>query len=182
MLCTLSCALNPNRNPGRSQTDVEKIFKKFIGAKQVIWLSGEAIDGDDTDGHIDQLARFTDKATIVYAWSESDDPQHSRMSRNLEDLRSGLAQFDLNDVRLVALPTPPPIVLHERRIPASYCNFLIANGLVVVPQFGDPHSDEQALEILTPLFPERKVVGLNSVNLSVGLGSFHCLSQQQPEV
>ena len=128
------------------------------------------------------MLNIIDNKTIVHAWSEPDDPQHNRLAQNLRDLNAGLAQFGLSDIRLVPLPTPPPIVLHQRRLPASYCNFLIANGLVVVPQFGTPKSDQQALEILKPLFPDRNVVGLDSVNLAVGLGSFHCLSQQQPAV
>jgi agmatine deiminase len=182
LLCTSSCALDPNRNPEKSLDEVEEILRDYLGAKQVVWLSGDAIEGDDTDGHIDQLARFTDEKTIVYAWSEPDDPQHTGLAQNLEDLESGLTRFDLSRIRLIALPMPPPIVRNERRVPASYCNFLIANGVVVVPQFGEAHSDRQAIEILTPLFPDRDVVGLNSVNLSVGLGSFHCLSQQQPAI
>lgn len=180
LLCTRSCAFDPNRNPGKSLNEVEQIFQKYLGAKQIVWLSGDAIEGDDTDGHIDQLARFTDEKTIVYAWSAPDDPQHAGLAQNLEDLKTGLARLDLGEIRLIALPMPAPITRRERRVPASYCNFLIANGVVIVPQFGEADCDRQAIEILTTLFPGRDVVGLNSLNLSVGLGSFHCLSQQQP--
>ena len=182
MLCTRSCAFDPNRNPGKSLAEVEQMFADYLGVKQIIWLSGDAIEGDDTDGHIDQLARFIDDETIVYAWCHDHaDPQHARLAQNLSDLKNGLAGFGLTDFRLIPLPIPDPIELCGRRVPGSYCNFLIANGVVVVPQFGDTTYDRIAMEILTPLFPRHEVVALNSVNLSVGLGSFHCLSQQQPE-
>lgn len=180
MLCTRTCALDPNRNPGKTLAEVERVFERYLGAKQVVWLSGDAIEGDDTDGHIDQLARFTDENTIVYAWGLTDDPQHAALARNRDDLEKGLKRIGLSHVRLIELPIPSPMTQHGRRVPASYCNFVIANGVVVVPQFGDVRSDRQAIEILKPLFPGREVVGLESINLSVGLGSFHCLSQQQP--
>lgn len=182
LLSTSSCALDPNRNPDKSLEDVEKIFRHYLGATQIVWLSGNAIDGDDTDGHIDQLARFTDEKTIVYASCDKSDPQHDNLIQNLLDLKTGVARFESEGVRLIPLPLPPAIFRHGRRIPASYCNFVIANGLVVVPQFGEAYCDRQAIEILTPLFPDQEVVGLSSLNLSVGLGSFHCLSQQQPAI
>ncbi len=181
MLCTRTCALDPNRNPNSSLSDVETIFKHHLGVKDIIWLTGDAIEGDDTDGHIDQLARFTDDRTIVYAWIDDEsDPQFPAVAKNLDDLRSGLMKASLTDCRLIPLPVPPEIHLHDRRIPASYCNFLICNGLVVVPQFGVARYDELAMEALTPLFPNHRLVALDSLNLTVGLGSFHCLSQQQP--
>ena len=172
LLSTRSCALDPNRNPDKSLEDVEKILRHYLGAQQIVWLSGSAIDGDDTDGHIDQLARFTDEKRIVYASCSRNDPQHNNLVRNLEDLKSGMSRIEMDGVRLIPLPLPAPLAFHKRRIPASYCNFVIANGLVVVPQFGAAHSDRQAIEILTPLFPGREVVGLDSRNLSVGLGHF----------
>ena len=180
LLCTRSCALDPNRNPGKSIGEVERIFEQTLGAKQVLWLSGDAIEGDDTDGHIDQLARFTDGQTIVYAWSAPGDPQAAGLTQNLRDLETGLQQCQLSEIKLIPLPMPEPMKRHGRRIPASYCNFVIANGVVVVPQFGHESSDLQAMELLIRLFPDRNVVGLSSIELSVGLGSFHCLSQQQP--
>jgi agmatine deiminase len=181
MLCTKSCALNSNRNPGKSLEEVESIFRTHLGVDQILWLSGDAVEGDDTDGHIDQLARFTDDRTIVYAWSNDEsDPQRIGLTENLQDLRRGLKSGLREDYRLIPLPIPPKMELHGRRIPASYCNFLICNGLVIVPQFGQPEFDEMAMQILTPLFPQHRLVGLDSLNLTVGLGSFHCLSQQQP--
>lgn len=182
MLGTRSCSLDPNRNPNISLEQVEKVLGENLGVQTLIWLSGDAIEGDDTDGHIDQLARFTDRETIVYAWSDNpNDPQAVGLTQNLDDLRSELAAAELEHYRLIPLPIPGPLEYCQRRIPASYCNFLITNDLVLVPQYGEPE-DAQAIDILTPLFPARAVVGLPSMNLSVGLGSFHCLSQQQPAV
>ena len=184
ILSTLSCALDPNRNSSDStelQQRFEAAFEKYLGAEKTIWLPGDAIAGDDTDGHIDQLARFTSAKTLVYASCDSDDDQYDRFAENLAALQTGLAAID-DDFELHALPVPKqPIHFCGRRLPASYCNFLITNDLVVVPQFGCPE-DVQAMEILKPLFPDRYVVGLPSRNLSVGLGSFHCLSQQQPAI
>lgn len=182
MLSTESCALDPNRNKDHSLEQIEQTLIKSLGASSVIWLQGDAIEGDDTDGHIDQLARFTDDKTIVYAWSEDkNDPQGSGLRQNQSDLKSGLVSNGLGDTRLVPLPLPPPIYFRQMRLPASYCNFVITNQQVIVPQFGTA-SDQQAIEILAPLFPDREVIGLPSFHLSVGLGSFHCLTQQQPAV
>jgi agmatine deiminase len=184
VLSTVSCAGDINRNEG-AQADLlerfEAAFARYLGAKHTIWLSGDAIDGDDTDGHIDQLARFTDATTLVYAWCDASNAQFHALSQNLADLKDGLDQLEAT-FQLVALPIPDQAIeFCGRRVPASYCNFLITNELVVVPQFGCPE-DGQAVEILKPLFPDRYVVGLPSRNLAVGLGSFHCLSQQQPQV
>lgn len=179
LLSTKSCALDPNRNPDVGIEQVEQIFGEFLGAKAVIWLNGDAIEGDDTDGHIDQLARFTDDSTIVYAWTDDkQDEQYNGLAQNLKDLKNGLGKYGL-EYRLVPLPIPAAMEFCDRRIPASYCNFLITNNAVLVPRFDVPE-DEIALGILQPLFPNRTVVALPSKNLSVGLGSFHCLSQQQP--
>jgi agmatine deiminase len=181
MLCTRSCALDPNRNPGKSMESIEGIFRQMLGVEQIVWLNGDAIEGDDTDGHIDQLARFVNEETIVYAWSDDpQDPQRQGLQENLEDLKTGLSRAGRSKTRLVPLAIPPRRELHGRAIPASYCNFLIGNGWVAVPQFDAATQDQRAVEILTKLFPDRKVLALDSLNLTVGLGSFHCLSQQQP--
>ena len=181
LLSTKSCALDPNRNADVELESVDTILAQHLGTSKHIWLTGgKAIAGDDTDGHIDQLARFTDQKTIVYAWTEhQDDPQLEGLKQNRDDLQRELKLAQLDDVRLIPLPIPAKIEYCQRRIPASYCNFLITNELVIVPQFGQPE-DEQAIEILAGLFATRRTIGLDSLNLSVGLGSFHCLSQQQP--
>ena len=181
LLSTKSCALDPNRNPDHTLEQVDTLLASLLGTQKHIWLSGDAIEGDDTDGHIDQLARFVNETTIVYAWADDkDDPQLVGLQQNLTDLREGLDSNGLGHYKLVALPIPKKIEIHGRRIPASYCNFLITNEMVVVPQFSQPE-DDQAIAILKDLFAGRKIVGLPSLNLSVGLGSFHCLSQQQPK-
>ncbi len=181
LLCTRSCALNPNRNPGLQLSQVESILKQYLGVKICIWLTGNAIEGDDTDGHIDQIARFVNPTTIVVATEGGNKRSRSEgIKQNRKELRDQLDFHGLEDYQLVALPLPGPFTFCGRAIPASYCNFLITNELVLVPQFG-VDEDGQALQILSPLFPGRKTVGLPSKNLAVGLGSFHCLSQQQPK-
>ena len=182
MMCTKSCAMDQNRNPDWTLDQIEYELRGCLGGKQIIWLDGDAIAGDDTDGHIDQLARFVPGHKIVYAWTNDlDDPQRQNLQSNLDQLRQALSQFGMG-YQLVPLPLPQPIHFHNLRLPASYCNFYITNRSVVVPQFDQPKSDQQALEILISLFPDRNVVGLPSVNLIAGLGSFHCLTQQQPAV
>lgn len=184
LLSTRSCALDANRNAysdeGEQLGKFETAFEELLGVRQTIWLPGEALAGDDTNGHIDQLARFTDARTVVYAWCDESDPQRRALEDNLKALRMGLAAVD-GDFELVPLSVPRPIEMQGRRIPASYCNFLITNDLVVVPQFGCDE-DKPALEVLRALFPDRYLAGLPSRNLAVGLGSFHCLSQQQPRL
>ena len=181
LLSTKSCALDPYRNAKIELESVDTILAQHLGTEKHIWLTGgKAIFGDDTDGHIDQLARFTDHNTIIYAWTDHDgDPQLEGLEQNYRDLERELKLAQLDDMRLIPLPIPAKIEYCQRRIPASYCNFLITNEQVIVPQFGQPE-DAQAIEILASLFSSRQTIGLDSLNLSVGLGSFHCLSQQQP--
>ena len=181
LLCTKSCAFDPQRNPNLSPVEIEQRIKCPLHAADAIWLAGDAIVGDDTDGHIDQLARFTPGGAILYAWSEAqDDPQQVGLAQNLEDLRRGLAELGRNDL-LVPLPLPDPVRLFEAQLPACYCNFYITNGSVLVPAYGD-RKDDRARGIIAEHFPGRRTISLPSVNLSVGLGSFHCLTQQQPTI
>ncbi len=181
MLSTRSCALDPNRNPEHGLGDVDEILGRHLGTDKHIWLSGNSLEGDDTDGHIDQLARFVDHQTIVYAWTtDKNDSQYFGLEKNLIELRRELVANDLGNISLIPLPIPAPIEYCGRRIPASYCNFLITNELVIVPQFKQLQ-DQLAINCFKRVFPSREVVGLDSLNLSVGLGSFHCLSQQQPQ-
>jgi agmatine deiminase len=181
LLTTESCVLNPNRNPGKSKRDAETILRERLGCLRVVWLPGESetdrlLQGDDTDGHIDQLARFVNDTTLVYAAVDKNDPRRSAAELNLSVIEKALP-----DVERVPLKIPKPFSHCGRTIPASYCNFLITNGSVIVPQFDVPE-DSAAVERLADLFEGRKIVPLPSRNLSVGLGSFHCLSQQQPAV
>lgn len=183
VLSTISCAIDPNRNGSIEESmrlaTFESAFETYLGAKHTVWIPGDAVEGDDTDGHIDQLARFVNESTIVYAWCENEsDPQHAALKANLESLKSGLAAIGEN-FEFKPLAIPKPIEAFGRRVPASYCNFLIANDLVVVPQFG-VEEDAAAMATLKSCFPEHHLIGLPSRNLSVGLGSFHCLSQHVP--
>ena len=182
ILTTEMCLLNPNRNPNLDRAGIERYLRDYLGAKKVLWLSGGEIEGDDTDGHIDQLARFVDPTTIVAA--SCDDPSDANYEpclANLEQLRAMTDQDD-RPLKIVELPLPPPLYVDDQRLPAGYCNFLIVNGAVIVPQFEVPDADRRALEILQPLFPGREVIGSPSRNLIWGLGSFHCSSQQEPQV
>ena len=180
LITTRSCALAENRNPNSSQDKAETLFRKYLGAKDIVWLPGDAIDGDDTDGHIDQLARFTDDSTILHAWTQdSSDPRRPAIEENVEALKVAMAEID-SGCQFVELPITEPIHYCNLTLPASYCNFLIVNGGVIVPQFEQTESDANAVAILSACFPNREIVALPSKNLTVGLGSFHCLSQQQP--
>ena len=181
LLCTRNCVLNSNRNPNLSESNATEILKSSLGVQHVIWLDGDGITGDDTDGHIDQLARFTPSEMVLYAWVDDEsDPQRPALEHNLNELKTGLERFDLG-VHPVPLPLPSPVFFDGQRLPASYCNFYITNRSVIVPQFDDP-ADAQAIDIIAMQFPEHQTVGLPSKNISVGLGSFHCLTQQQPSV
>lgn len=179
ILTTESCLLNPNRNPQLSREEVEGYLRDYLGAKKILWLTGGEIAGDDTDGHIDQIARFVNPTTIVV--SACDDPADDNYEPSLQNRREleTMTDQDGHQLKVVPLHLPRPLFCDGQRLPAGYCNFLIANGVVIVPQFGDP-ADAKAIRTLQPLFPGRDVRGCPSLNLIWGLGSFHCLSQQEP--
>jgi agmatine deiminase len=179
ILTTESCLLNPNRNPHLSRDEVEGYLREYLAAKKVLWLTGGEIAGDDTDGHIDQIARFVNPTTVVVSHCEdTSDANYEPTQQNLRELKA-MADQDGNPLAIVPLPLPRPLFRDGQRLPAGYANFLIANGVVIVPQFGDP-ADDEAIGVLQPLFPGRDVRGSPSLNLVWGLGSFHCLSQQEP--
>jgi agmatine deiminase len=164
------------RNPGLGAADYERAFADYLGVERTIWL-GEGCVGDDTHGHVDDIARFTDERTVVLAYEpDPADENHRRMEDNLRRLE--LAGRD-GVLRVVKLPFPEPVVMEGERLPASYANFYVANGVVLVPTFND-RNDRVALGILAELFPDRHVVGIHAVDLVWGLGSIHCLTQQQP--
>ena len=175
LLSTEECLLSPvqARNPQLTRSEIERALRDYLGARQVIWLHN-GIAGDDTHGHIDDLARFVSPSTVVIA-SEPD-----RTDPNYEPLRENLAILRKQPLRVVKLPMPAPLIFDDRRLPASYANFYIANGLVLVPTFNDPH-DRIALNTLAGLFPDREVIGIHAVELVWGLGTLHCMTQQQPE-
>jgi len=180
LLTTEECLLGEvqARNPGLDRAGMERIFAQYLGVGHVVWL-GRGIEGDDTHGHVDDLARFVDPRTVVTAVEpRAGDPNHERLQDNLGRLQTACDQDGL-PLRVVKLPMPREVVFKGQRLPASYANFTIANGLVLVPTFNDP-ADRSALDILSRLFPDRQVVGIHSVDLVLGLGTLHCLSQQQP--
>jgi agmatine deiminase len=180
LLTTEECLLSKiqQRNPGMKRKDYEKVFADYLGAKNVIWL-GSGIAGDDTHGHIDDLTRFVSPDTVVTA-VESDpaDPNYEPLRDNIRRLRTATDQ-DGKALAIIELPMPAPVIFEGRRLPASYANFYIANGIVLVPVFNDPN-DRFALDILANLFPNREVVGIYSGDLIWGFGAMHCMTQQQP--
>lgn len=178
LLTTEACLLNPNRNPHLNKAQIEQYLRDFLGVTNILWL-GDGIVGDDTDGHIDDLTRFVNPTTAVTVVEE--DPQdvnHEILQDNLQRLR-GLKDQDGKPLRIVELPMPGVIEHDGQRLPASYANFYIANQIVLVPTYRAAN-DAKALEILQREFPDRRVMGVDSSELIWGLGSFHCISQQEP--
>ncbi|MDX2114776.1 MAG: agmatine deiminase family protein, partial [Planctomycetota bacterium] len=180
VLTTTSCLLNPNRNPKMSRRDVEAALKQFYGQSHVCWL-GEGIVGDDTDGHIDDLARFLDPRTIVIAVEpDRKDANHEI----LEDNRRRAAELrdqDGEPFRIVEIPMPGVIEHDGQRLPATYLNFLFINNAVLVPTFRHKKSERRALAILQDHLPNHRVVGVDCLDLIWGLGAIHCLTQQEPK-
>jgi agmatine deiminase len=178
LLTTTACLLNANRNPQLNKNQIEQFLKDYLGVSQVLWL-GEGIVGDDTDGHIDDISRFVDEKTIVTVVEEDPkDENFEILQENLKLLKS-FKNVEGNAFRIVELPMPEIVQHQEQRLPASYANFYIANKIVLVPTYRS-RNDKRALDILQNLFPSRKVIGIDSTELIWGLGSFHCISQQEP--
>ena len=181
LLTTEECLLSDiqARNPDLNRENLEQLFADYLGIEKVLWLN-RGIVGDDTHGHIDDLARFVGVRTVVVA------AEANPTDDNYEPLRENLARLhEMMDqqgrkLEIVPLPMPAPLYLNGIRLPASYANFYIANGIVLVPTFNDPN-DRLALGILADLFPGRKVVGIHSVDLVWGLGTLHCMTQQEPK-
>ena len=178
LLTTEACLLNPNRNPNFSRDDLEKILKKFLGVSQILWL-GDGIEGDDTDGHIDDITRFVNQDTVVTVVEKnSTDPNHAILENNLKRLRA-MKLIDGSALNVIELPMPPRIEREGQRLPASHANFYITNNSVLLPVFGGA-SDQVAKGLLADLFPTRTIVPIDCRELIWGLGAFHCLTQQQP--
>jgi agmatine deiminase len=175
LLTTEECLLSPvqARNPGFTRRDWERVFRAHLGVRETIWL-GRGIAGDDTHGHIDDLARFTSSdAVVTVTEPDKSDPNHEPLKENLGRLRAR------GDLRVVTLPSPEPVYFAGQRLPASYANFYIANGLVLAPTFSDKN-DLAALRTLARLFPDREIVAIPCRDLVLGLGTLHCMTQQQP--
>jgi agmatine deiminase len=179
LLTSEQCLLNRNRNPQLTRAQIEQNLRDYLGVKTILWV-GEGIIGDDTDGHIDDITRFfKPDGFITCVESNASDPNHKILEENLARLRAFRTpagkSFDI-----VTLPMPAPFEFKGQRVPASYANFLIVNGAVLVPTFQQPKRDDEALEIIRGCFPGREVVGIDCYHLIWGLGTLHCISQQQP--
>src|SRR5260370_10886396 len=179
LLTTESCLLNPNRNPSLGRAEIEQRLRDYFGVQDILWL-GEGIEGDDTDGHIDDLARFVSENTVVTVVEESrEDKNYEPLQENRARLRE--TRIGNRKIDIITLPMPKKIVRENLRLPATYANFYIANSCVLLPTFADPN-DEIGSSILQNLFPSRRVIGIDCRELIWGLGTFHCLTQQQPAV
>ena len=179
VLTTEACLLHPNRNPHLNRAQIEQYLRDFLGVRQVLWL-GDGIVGDDTDGHVDDLTRFVNPTSVVTVVEEDPaDENYELLQENLRRLRT-MKDQDGRALRVVELPMPGKLEHDGQRLPASYANFYLANEMVLVPTYRDAN-DRRALEILQREFPQRRVLGIDSLELIWGLGSFHCISQQEPE-
>ena len=177
VLTTEQCVLHENRNPGISKADIERHLADYCAVRHVIWLS-KGIVGDDTDGHIDEVARFVGPRTVVAAVAhDSTDPNYGTLRDNLAQLHTSTDEQG-RPLEIIELPMPGPTYYKTTRLPVSYTNFYIANGVVIVPQFEDP-ADAAAIDTLAKLFPDRQIRGLPAKQLAWGLGTYHCITQQQ---
>ncbi|MCI0339414.1 MAG: agmatine deiminase family protein [Acidobacteria bacterium] len=180
LITTEACLLNPNRNPHHNREQIEQYLKDYLGVTNILWL-GEGIAGDDTDGHVDDLTRFVSLDTVVTVIE--DDPQDENyevLKENYERLLQ-MRDQDGNPLRVIKLPMPGPVYFEDQRLPASYANFYIANKSVLVPAYRH-ENDEKACAILQEIFTDRQVIGVDCTQLIWGLGSIHCVTQQQPAV
>lgn len=179
LLTTESCLLNPNRNPDLTRDEIETKLRDFLGVKKIVWL-GDGIEGDDTDGHVDDLTRFVAPNTVVTVIEEDEsDPNHEALQTNYERLQTVTLRKH-EPLEIHKLPMPSKIVRDGQRLPASYANFYIANEVVLLPVFGETN-DAWAESVLKELFPKRRIAPIDCRELIWGLGAFHCLTQQQPK-
>ncbi len=179
LLTSESCLLNPNRNPGMSRTQIERKLRDFIGVQEIFWL-GRGTEGDDTDGHIDNLARFVDERRVLAVIEDDpDDANYEPLQENYTRLRE--MRIGGEPLEILTLPMPARIDREDLRLPASYANFYIANECVILPVYAD-QNDEAAINTLRDAFPTRRIVPVDCRELIWGLGAFHCLTQQQPAV
>ena len=180
ILTSTACLLNKNRNPRLNQAQIEEYLLEYYGMEQVLWVD-EGIVGDDTDGHIDDTVRFVNEDTVLAVVEENKaDENYELLQTNLKQLRQ-MRLLSGRQLNIVELPMPEAVIYDDQRLPASYANFYISNRYVIVPVFGSKNED-QALSVIADCFKNREVIGINSVDIIWGLGSFHCLSQQEPLV
>jgi agmatine deiminase len=179
VITSTCCLLNPNRNPHLSKSAVEQYLMDYYGQEQVLWVE-EGIEGDDTDGHIDDTVRFVNEDTVIAVVEDKrEDNNYALLQRNLRDLKK-MRLADGRPLNIIELPMPDDVIWEDQRLPASYANFYIANKYVIVPTFRSPQKDQLAISIIAACFPGRETVGIDSTDIIWGLGSFHCLSQQEP--
>jgi len=180
LITTTACLLNKNRNPQLNQKQIEGYLRDYYGVEQILWLR-DGIVGDDTDGHIDDITRFVSEDTVVTVVEENKtDDNYSLLQENLKELKK-MRLLNGKQINIIELPMPSPVIYEGQRLPASYANFYISNAAVVVPTYRDKN-DAKALDVLSACFPDRKVIGIDSTDVIWGLGSWHCLSQQEPAV
>ena len=180
VLTSTACLLNPNRNPHLTQAQIEEYLRAYYGVEQVLWVD-EGIVGDDTDGHIDDTVRFVNEDTVLTVIETNrSDENYSLLQHNLKQLKS-MRLSNGKQLNIVEIPMPEPLSYEGQRLPCSYANFYIANQSVIVPVFNSKN-DDKALQLIEECFPGRQVIGIDSTDIIWGLGSFHCLSQQEPAV
>ncbi len=180
LITSTCCLLHPNRNPDLDRAQIEGYLRDYYGVEQILWVK-EGIIGDDTDGHIDDTVRFVNADTVITVIEDdAADANYQLLKDNLADL-AAMRLLNGKQLNIVELPMPEAVIHEDQRLPASYANFYIANEVVVVPTFRCER-DEKALRIIQDCFPSRRVVGIDSTDIIWGLGSFHCLSQQEPAV
>jgi len=178
ILTTEPCLLNPNRNPQLNREQIEQYLRDYACADKILWIGG-SVEGDDTDSHIDELARFVGPTTVVAALeNDPQDVNYEPLQENFRRLQT-LTDAQGRSLEVIPIPMPRPLFYDEQRLPACYMNFYIANGVVIVPVFDDPN-DKLALDTLGRVFPGREIIGIQSIDLVWGLGAFHCITQQQP--
>ncbi len=181
VITSTCCLLNENRNPLLSQAEIEKYLCEFYGQQQVLWVH-EGVVGDDTDGHIDDTVRFVNADTVITVVEErKSDPNFSLLQRNLSDLKK-MRLLNGKQLNIIELHMPDEVIWEGQSLPASYANFYISNKSVIVPTFRNEEKDDKALQIIGACFPDRMTVGIDSTDIIWGLGSFHCLSQQEPAI
>jgi agmatine deiminase len=178
VLAAEQCLLNPNRNPQLTRGQLERYLAEYLAALHVLWLHADIL-GDDTDGHVDQSSRFVGPRTVVAALEDDpNDENYASLWANFQRLER-MTDQDGRPLEVIPLPMPRPKSYQDQRLPASYGNFYIANGVVIVPQFGDP-ADEKAVAVLAQVLPGRQIRGLDAIDLVWGLGAYHCATQQEP--
>ena len=178
VITSTACLLNPNRNPHLSKLEIEQYLMDYYGQEQVLWVD-EGIVGDDTDGHIDDTVRFVNVDTVITVIEENKtDDNYELLQHNLKQLKQ-MRLISGKQLNIIEIPMPDPVICEEQLLPASYANFYIANQQVIVPTYRCD-KDEKALGLIQSCFPEREIVGIDSTDIIWGLGSFHCLSQQEP--